>query len=242
MGVFREFVKAAPLGLALPVTIGAASVGPDDAISNLGKWIQWLGITDLPPWLRQVGADRTIVAWALGLSVCYALLMWGAPLYRRLRASRSASDGIRLVFGTGEPFDQFRDRIHLRDHTIRVRVENASSSKALTNCELLLSAITGTLAQRCPVKIKENFSLNPGGFEYVPIASFSEAKSHAPVISYGGPELHFQINPLSDGKSYMEDSTPHDLTLVATAAESRSHTRRCKIWVEGNRLLKLDPL
>ena len=39
----REWVKALPLTVGLPVVIGAASVKPEDAASNIAAWIEFAG-------------------------------------------------------------------------------------------------------------------------------------------------------------------------------------------------------
>jgi hypothetical protein len=89
----REFFKVLPLGLALPVTLFAASIGPEDAASNLSKWVRWVGIDDLPLWLTEKTADRTIPEVVVVLCLLYAVLVWGLPWFsrRRRRAPISAS-------------------------------------------------------------------------------------------------------------------------------------------------------
>jgi hypothetical protein len=48
----RGWIKALPLELGVPVMIGASSVKPEDAASNLAAWAQWIGIHDVPTWLN----------------------------------------------------------------------------------------------------------------------------------------------------------------------------------------------
>ena len=80
--------------------------------------------------------------------------------------------------------------------------------------------------------------MNPGGYDYVAIASFDETSS-GPSVS-GVIELHFPINPLSDGRSYLEDSEPHVLTLVARAAESPPHLLVCRLELDESGKLRLN--
>jgi hypothetical protein len=155
----------------------------------------------------------------------------------------SEPTGIRIVCGTGEPFDKTHTRLHMRDHCIRVLVENPSPSRSLTNCKLELTRISGALAQRCPVQIKPGFILNPGGKEYIEIASYEESRdSHPRPNDPGMVELHFGINPLrSSGRSYLENNDPHDLVLTASAAESPPHVQNCRLWIKGG-ILTLEPI
>jgi hypothetical protein len=82
----REWVKALPLGLGLPVVIAAASVKPEDAASNISAWAHWLGVQSVPPWLSTPTADTRVIWGALGVSVVYAFLVWAVPAIRQARA------------------------------------------------------------------------------------------------------------------------------------------------------------
>ena len=85
----RDFFKALPGAVGVPVVIGAVSVGPDDAASNLSKWAHWLGIHRLPGWLIDHAADRWAIMGALLFAVVYPCLVWGVPyLSRKWRQSQ----------------------------------------------------------------------------------------------------------------------------------------------------------
>lgn len=77
----REIVKALPLGLGLPVIIGAASVKPQDAASNLAAWIEVLGFHNLPQWVTSPSADKYVIAATLCAGAIYSIAVWGP--YRR---------------------------------------------------------------------------------------------------------------------------------------------------------------
>ena len=49
----RDFIKVLPLGLLLPLVIGAASVKPDDAISNISDWAHRFGFEGAAKWLAK---------------------------------------------------------------------------------------------------------------------------------------------------------------------------------------------
>jgi hypothetical protein len=78
----REWVKAVPLGLGVPVVIGAASVKPEEAASNLAAWAHFLGVHDVPPWLKGPGVDGKVIAGTAVVSAVYAFLVWGIPAIR----------------------------------------------------------------------------------------------------------------------------------------------------------------
>lgn len=149
-----------------------------------------------------------------------------------LLASEAPSDDsvrIKIVIASGAPFDFFRQHLYTKNHLVRLGVHN-SSSRQLTNCELLLTKISGQLAQRCPVTIRSGFSLNPGATEYIDFVDFDETTSGPPANVPPGIVAHFPINQLSDGRSFLDDQ-PYDLTLQATAAESSPDVAVCTLAI-----------
>lgn len=83
MGLWREVLKVLPLGLAVPVVIGAASVKPEDAASNLSAWAKLLGLHYVPTWLGNPATDRYAIICAVIFALIYWCLIWGIPLLRR---------------------------------------------------------------------------------------------------------------------------------------------------------------
>jgi hypothetical protein len=83
MRIFWQIFKALPLGLGVPIVIGAASVKPDEAGSNLAAWAQWVGIHDIPTWLNTPGIDGKVITGTILIAAIYAFGVWGAPLLRR---------------------------------------------------------------------------------------------------------------------------------------------------------------
>jgi hypothetical protein len=73
--------------IATALIVGA-EVGPTDAASNLAKWIEFLGIKNIPSVIAAKSADHyvALAAWAI-LSVC--VVSWGVEyfLYKRARVS-----------------------------------------------------------------------------------------------------------------------------------------------------------
>jgi hypothetical protein len=90
----RELVKALPLGLLLPLVVGAASVKPDDAVSNFSAWATRFGITHVPDWVSSPAADNRIIFGAFGVAAIYAFLIWTVPIIREHR-SNPGSDKLK---------------------------------------------------------------------------------------------------------------------------------------------------
>jgi hypothetical protein len=78
-----NFLKALPLGLGLPIVLFVASVGPEDAASNISKWVRAIGIHDPPAWLITKSADRDAIIIAIIIAIMYAGAVWVlVPLIR----------------------------------------------------------------------------------------------------------------------------------------------------------------
>lgn len=87
----RDYIKALPLGLLLPLVIGAGSVKPDDLISNYAGWAHKLGISQVPDWMSNPGADNRIILSSFVLGIGYAFLIWTVPAIRKNRATPGQS-------------------------------------------------------------------------------------------------------------------------------------------------------
>jgi hypothetical protein len=79
----RQWIKAIPLGLGVPVVIGAATVKPEDAASNIAAWAHWLGIHDVPQWMTNPTIDGKVIAGTAMVGAVYAFLIWGVPFLRK---------------------------------------------------------------------------------------------------------------------------------------------------------------
>lgn len=83
--------KALPLGLGVPLVIGAASIGPEEAASNLSKWVHSLGLHDLPTWLSAKGTDRNAILGAIAFAIVYSTAVFIIPRIVRHHWSRPVS-------------------------------------------------------------------------------------------------------------------------------------------------------
>jgi hypothetical protein len=95
-------LKTLPVGLAL--MIGAASIGPEDAVSNLSKWSQLLGIQNVPAWLTSKAADHVIIVWSMASAAIYIICVWGIPwFWQRARTNKvGAPHGVPIMRSTFE--------------------------------------------------------------------------------------------------------------------------------------------
>lgn len=96
----RELFKALPIGVGVPLLIGAASVGPEDAASNISKWARHFGLHHIPEWMVDKGADNKVIIGVVLLAALYAALVWViVPMARRLRGQVCANRKMISLIG-----------------------------------------------------------------------------------------------------------------------------------------------
>jgi hypothetical protein len=91
MRIFWQILKALPLGLGVPIVIGAASVRPEDAASNLSGWLRIMGIRNVPEWLASPSIDRRVIIATIIIAVIYSSIVWGIPYLRKHRITKAAA-------------------------------------------------------------------------------------------------------------------------------------------------------
>lgn len=85
--MLRSLLKWLPGAIAVPIVIGAASIGPDQAVSNISKWVQLIGISELPSWLIAQSADQWTIIGALSFAALYSVAVWIVSVLRRRKAA-----------------------------------------------------------------------------------------------------------------------------------------------------------
>jgi hypothetical protein len=121
--IMRQFLKALPLGVGLPLAIGAASVKPEDAASNLSGWAHLFGIHNPPDWLLNPNIDHKVIYAAFAISAVYAFLVWGVPaiLHGAVQSRESASKTFSSAKQASQPAlppPPPRPKINLKGRTL----------------------------------------------------------------------------------------------------------------------------
>jgi len=81
----KEFSKLVPYAGMLALIIGAASVDPDVATSNLAKWAGKLWLTNLPTWLTNTIFDHRVIVWGPVILIIYVVIIWWVIPYFKIR-------------------------------------------------------------------------------------------------------------------------------------------------------------
>lgn len=185
----RAWIKALPLGLGLPLMIGAASVKPEDAASNVAAWLHLFGVANVPNWLASPNADKQVICWSIVAAVIYVCLVWGPALYwRRIAQSKLQTTSpsviksdIRLELrGAGYEWGLFdADDGHKLPIAIgfSARITN-EGDKLLRKCQ-----ITFGEKERFNYPVSGYFDLRPGEYRNVIILRINlEGKFRRPFV------------------------------------------------------------
>jgi hypothetical protein len=100
MRIFWQILKALPLGLGVPIVIGAASVKPEDAASNLSGWLRIMGIRNVPDWLASPSIDRRVIIATIIIAIIYSSIVWGIPYLRKHRIKKASAQKGDIPPGT----------------------------------------------------------------------------------------------------------------------------------------------
>jgi hypothetical protein len=247
----RNFLKALPLAVLLPLALAMVSVAPEDAISNFSKWAHLFGLYDLPGWLTAKSADYQVPLYILALSIIYAATVWGIPFYRKHRRTprdgpQSVSSAVEtprsvLLLSVGQTGRYVSTRARGLYNTVRtfsVMVENDHATNAVSDCKLTLLTIepqeyTG------PWPIEEGFSLAAGDHRYVELVRYGEANDPS-KSDYS--DSFMEVLPAGIGKPKPSAGSSHILSLRATAIGAPPCDLRVKVWKGDDGRLQIQAL
>jgi hypothetical protein len=102
----------------------------------------------------------------------YADLRVNTMQVRTSWIAKLPSNTLTIEIRDGAPLNTYKQRLHIKTHLIRIAVVNGIYDHAVTNCQLHLEHISGPWSDRCPVTIKQNFTINGDAREYIPLVEF----------------------------------------------------------------------
>ncbi len=87
--------------VGVPVLVVILSLPPDQVISNLSKWMHWIGISNVPKWVSNPSVDRIVI---LSIVLIYvAVIIWRVVIWRQA----SKIPAIEVIFDTKNGGHQF---------------------------------------------------------------------------------------------------------------------------------------
>jgi hypothetical protein len=150
------------------------------------------------------------------------------------------ANSLRIMTGTGEPFDRIQVNQYGVHHTIYVNVTNAGS-KRITNCKFYRTYIAFTNDNQKTL-LDGPFSLDPGEPRYVSIAMFNETKD----LPHADHLIGLSMHPSAFGAGVMQPRLPidrrHVVSFVAESPDTKDAALHCELFVDTRGKLKLDLL
>jgi hypothetical protein len=247
----REWLKALPLGLGLPAVIGAASVKPEDAASNLAAWAHFLGFEHTPAWLSNPAIDHRAIIGSLAVGAAYAFVVWGIPAIRRRRASAATgqaplpavAERLQILTGTEDDFETRRPAgLYMTDHTFSVCVENGNPTQFRSNCKLYLNIANQKDHGSKDYWLDGPFTLNPIEKRFRSIVSYLEPASVSQHTS-DFIQLHIPIGQgygVGYGWPWRLPLGAYAFTLWASCLEAGRTELACKIWGDDGHKLHFE--
>jgi|HubBroStandDraft_6_1064221.scaffolds.fasta_scaffold317738_2 hypothetical protein len=245
----REWVKALPLGLGLPMVIGAASVKPEDAASNLAAWTKLFGVEHTPEWLSAPGTDNKVIVGSMIVAAIYAFLVWGVPAIKRQRnrptepvinPSTPVVRRAKIIFGTGHPFESIALAGKNKNRTVRVKIENNTDTE-ISNGTVRILSLDPPQKEHRNFFLKGDITIGARRHTFVDVAYYSEGTSEAPPA----PSMRLCV-PIPGGFTFNSlpgtlPLSPHTFQLQFSTLEDHVLDEvYCRLSVDQNHILHLE--
>jgi hypothetical protein len=152
-----------------------------------------------------------------------------SPLMKQFRSWQQNPKVLDLSVGTDhEYYDIPEYGLHGFTRRYKVKLQNISSHKTISNGKVQITAIEPPCGHRGPWLIAENITLSAGDQTFLPIASYGEAREQR----RGPIDTVFKIESQSESSPLLGIKNEHVLTIRATAQDVRYCEIKCKLWVD----------
>lgn len=150
------------------------------------------------------------------------------------------ANSLRILTGTGKPFDTIEVNEYGEHHTICVQVTNVGS-KFISNCKFYRTYIRFT-DDKQKTLLDGPFSLEPGERRNISIAMFNETKK----LPNADHLIGLSMPPSALGAGITQPRLPvdrrHVVSFVAESPDSTDAVLHCQLWVDESGKLRLEPL
>ena len=151
--------------------------------------------------------------------------------------SRTAHS-LRIIVGTGEPFERLSVNEHGVHRTLFLGVTNVGASK-VSNCRFYRTYIS-SLNDKQKTLLENAFSLDPNEVRYVSIAMFNETKD----LPHATHMIGLSMPPNAIGYGVMAPrlmrERRHIVSFLAESPDTSDVASSCEIWVDENGRLRIS--
>jgi hypothetical protein len=175
VAIGKQLLKAIPVvvaGVGVRVLIFAMSVPPDQAGTNLGKWLEKIGVSHIPNWIANPPPVHLIIEYSLAFVLVYSIGVWLIPLIIERR--RKPFEIIYDQKNVGRQFRELRTvgipsrPIHGVEYRIKIRNKTAKTVEEVK----ITSEVLGLLG-KLPVRLifdenqQKTYTLDPNASAFV---------------------------------------------------------------------------
>jgi hypothetical protein len=150
---------------------------------------------------------------------------------------------LKLSVGTDhEYYDVPKSGVWGFTRRFKVRLQNVSQHKSITNGKVQILSIEPPTSYRSPWLLKDGITIPPGDHTFLPLASYNELRDLDKGMT---PEDTFKIESLpGDHRQPLlgTENQPHVLTLRATASDVPFCDMRCKLWVDDQGRFQIEEI
>lgn len=204
----------------------AAQVGPEDAVSNISKWLRWANVPDV---LKVQATDQ----WATGIGFLFLAISIG--LFLLDHGTKNTASAFKMTVSEKEPYFTTEGSIYSIRRTFNLKLENTEQSKAVSNWSVQILSVTPPTDYHGPWPLKDGPSLAAGDHVFIPLVIYNEARSPS---KYPCGDTFITMGT-ENGRPNLDIGKKYTLSLRATAQETSYSSFECKVWVDDNGRLRI---
>lgn len=223
----------------------------------------WLTTTDQSVWVRSVCGVAIGAVVFLGLPnalrwvgskqapVPPASVSDARPAAREAVTEAAPANtrvhALAIEFGEGQPFEEVPDLASgKRMRTVRVAVRNVGNGR-LVGCTLRITRIAPFPAGfEPPLRLNGRFPLGSGEREFMDVAEYVESDPSGfdnwPIQLCREPVTGAYLSGPWGSLEVRQDRREYEITLVASAPDSKDARADARLWIDDRRRLRLEKI
>jgi hypothetical protein len=142
---------------------------------------------------------------------------------------------LRLSTGEEKPFCSVQSKMHGRQRTYYIRIENADDEKHVTDVKLTIRGIEPQNEYVGPWEIDSGFALAAGDYKFVPLVQYGEANSTGYSTSAYSRSDTFFVFLTKGGVGHQPTgpkAIPQTILIRATGIGTAPCDYACRVWVQ----------
>jgi hypothetical protein len=153
------------------------------------------------------------------------------------------SQVLKLSVGMdAEYYDVPKGSLYSFTKRFKVKLENLSTYKAITQGKVQILSIEPFCGYRGPWLIEEGITLAAGDHKLLPLAQYNELREPEKGMKSEDTFLIDSVESRSHHKPLLGTDTEHVLLLRATAFDAPFSDIKCRVWVDKNGRFRIEEI